>query len=515
MISRRLSAGLGLACGGLGVLMVATCVLVAVAHRADLSILDHASGAWIALADWARQGTLYPPLFDGQHFGGTRFMPVSIVLHAGLAGWIGDYIVAGKMLNLATALALGAVLFTYMRRLGVARGLALLLASLPLWTDTGWLVTRSIRNDALPVALQVLALLVLGMSPGRLVLAAGLCALAVGCKLSAVWAGLAIVLWLLIHHRRGLIWFLGGGAVSLAALLMAFELYSQGRMSENLLALAFAGSDAQALALPLRLGKGLLRLVFALGRNAPLFAALTPLAGLDVILATAQRSWSVVHWSLLTVVLVGAVQFADSGVIHNHLIDVLAVLVLVLGDLWMRTRPLCSHARVSELASRRSLSQAQFILLLAVLTLPVFEPQTEAYLQSVPGALRQLGGGPPAPASLDPAHIVAALDHADPILCEDPLWPVLLGRHPVVMDAFMLLRLERIHPSWGDSLIERLDQREFTFVILHDRLDNPANRHWFTFVQFGPRVTAAIERNYQYQGVLGNYATYVPRPARK
>jgi hypothetical protein len=42
------------------------------------------------LAKYANVGVLYPPLFDGQHYGGRRWMPLPILLNAGLFGLPGN-----------------------------------------------------------------------------------------------------------------------------------------------------------------------------------------------------------------------------------------------------------------------------------------------------------------------------------------------------------------------------------------------------------------------------------------
>jgi hypothetical protein len=54
----------------------------------------------------------------------------------------------------------------------------------------------------------------------------------------------------------------------------------------------------------------------------------------------------------------------------------------------------------------------------------------------------------------------------DTILSEDPYVPVALGQVPVVADSFMLLRIGKRHPDAVQALIERIDAREFKFVIL-------------------------------------------------
>ena len=62
------------------------------------------------------------------------------------------------------------------------------------------------------------------------------------------------------------------------------------------------------------------------------------------------------------------------------------------------------------------------------------------------------------------------------VLSEDPSIEVALGRRPIVLDPFMLTRLDRIHPEWVDPLIARIAQRRFGLVVLVVSLDDPQRR---------------------------------------
>ncbi len=71
----------------------------------------------MALAGYASEGTLYPPLYDGERFGGTRFMPLQFVFHAGLSHATGEYLVSGKLLVLVVSVALLVTIFAALRSL--------------------------------------------------------------------------------------------------------------------------------------------------------------------------------------------------------------------------------------------------------------------------------------------------------------------------------------------------------------------------------------------------------------
>jgi hypothetical protein len=81
--------------------------------------LTHVSGIMTA---WARdivQGEFYRPLYDGRYFGGTRYMPLFPLLHAGLMGLLHDPVLAGRLLMLASLLAFDAGLLALMKSQGV------------------------------------------------------------------------------------------------------------------------------------------------------------------------------------------------------------------------------------------------------------------------------------------------------------------------------------------------------------------------------------------------------------
>src|SRR5215470_16280801 len=91
---RERSAGLGmdralialprLIAGAVGVLGFGSWLILAAAHRDDLYRAGFVAGAWLELVRSAAHGLLYPPLFDGGYFGGTRYMPLTILLMSGL-----------------------------------------------------------------------------------------------------------------------------------------------------------------------------------------------------------------------------------------------------------------------------------------------------------------------------------------------------------------------------------------------------------------------------------------------
>jgi hypothetical protein len=117
-----------------------------------------------------------------------------------------------------------------------------------------------------------------------------------------------------------------------------------------------------------------------------------------------------------------------------------------------------------------------------------------------------------------PMHPLADLvGPTDAILSEDPYVPLSLGRKPVVLDPFMLRRLDHVDPAAVDELIERIEHHEFAFIstiepLTADDGDVWANNYWWDQFHFGLRVVGAMRRSYVLKGVVDQYYLYVPTP---
>ncbi len=482
---------------GLAALVAITFVstlLIAVAHVDDRYNVNHVSGTWIALAQDVRDGTLYRPLFDDGFFGGTWYTPLQFVLQAGASFLTDDWIVSGKLLAYATALALLGLLYVLLRRLGCSRLISAALLSAVLLSQAGLFAATAIRGDMLPLVLQLaaVALVTRSISNRTLAIAALLCALAISAKLAAVWAPVAIVLWLAFRGRRPLAVFLGSFAGALVVVLGVFELASRGRMSETLIAVGGSGnSEASPFA-------GVPRLFDFLVRTTGPVWLLLPFLLVALVLAVSERRLSLYQLSLLVTLPLFAVVLADPGSDFNHLVDLVVLAVLCVGELWVRieTRP-------------RELSALGLAIVLALLL-----GGANAYRQTMQSATadatkellgRDTPGYPTEP-------LAGYVDSGDRILSEDPAVPVLLGQRPVLLDAVSVRRVGLDHPEWLADLEGRLDRAEFDKVVLvHPIEDNL----WYGERNFGPSIQAAIRRDYELVARVDTrplvYWVYAPR----
>ena len=488
---RRPTSWLAAAVGMLAAAALAAVVVVAAVHVDDRFGVDHASGARIALARYAAEGTLYPPLVDDGHFGGTRFMPLPIVLHAAAASLTGEYLMSGKLVTYAVMLGLlaasGAVLWR--ARCPAALGAGLLAAVL--CTSTGLLAVTGLRGDSLPLLLQVLALLAVGRATRAGAVAAGLlAALAVAAKLHALWAPPAAVVWLWRRQPRLAAWFTVAFLAALAVLAVAANLASEGRMATDVLGLALAGVSG-----PSGVLSAPYRLLQLLVTRATAAWALFP----AVVLAAAwwwrERRLSLWQLALAASLAVTLVVLTDLGTGLNQLIDPALLAVLVVGELAGRLHHEDDVAPGTAALGGLALSVAVAWVVVTGLVV------------TVAPALRDAIQTARDPSRYDPAPLAGVATADTRLLSEDPYVPVSLGQDPVVLDPFMYLRLAERHPAAARTLVERIRRQEFELVVLLEPL---SQRDWWSRYHFGTDVADAIADAYRFRQRVQGYDVYEP-----
>jgi hypothetical protein len=483
----------------LALTLIATAALVfvawiylAAAHIDDRYQLDHVSGARMALAQSFDRGTLYPELYDGRSYGGTRFMPAPIVLHGLTARLTEEYLVSGKLLSYAAMLGLLTTMVVLLRRIRCPLPYALILAALVLTTSTGFQGSMNMRLDVLPLLLQVLAVWIVARTarPAATVGAAALGALALVSKLSAVWAPIAIVIWLLRRDRKQLALFSSAYVVISGALLLLFISLSGGRLVENVFGLSTSGIT------------GLRSILLAPYRSMHLLVgeataawAVIPLAGLAAWVAIKDRRGSIYQVSLLCATAVVLVVLTDVGTGGNQLIDIVVLTTLVVGEFAAGVRS--DVTRVGPAAPLVG-TAIGFVLLWATFSgfIVTLAPELEATVS--------------AEASFTKAPLSDLATSRTSILSEDPYVPISLGQVPVVLDPFMLPRLAPRQPDAVPDLIDRIEDQEFDLVILVEPLE-PLDRTWWSELDLGLPVVRAISHAYTYSGRLQGYHVYEPR----
>ena len=489
---------LRIGCAALASAVIAAAGLLALVHLDDRYRVDQVAGTWTALARYAADGTLYPPLYDGERFGGTRYMPAQIGLHAGLARLTGDELLAGKLLALVVAAALFALLFyVLVHQLRVPVWAALALVAALVATPLGVLTVASIRGDALAVVLQLGALAVLARFAGRrgAVLAGALCALAVLSKISAVWAPIAVVACMLAgSDRRRLAPFAAAFAVPLAAVLALLEILTDGRFSDNVLGLAAASAYGPLEALRIVPTK-LFTLLDVGGDSVSL---LLPFALVALVVAARRRALGLYHFAFVAAAVVTLALLADPGTTYNHLLDLGVLTVVLAGGLWGERGPATGLVAVIVPAVALWGAASSYALGLH------FEAKEAAAI----AVGRSSSEYPRAP-------LADRIEDDASLLSEEPWIPVSLNRDPTVLDPYTLLRLAEEHPDWEADLVNRLETRAFDWVVLRQDHLGPGGRidlasPWWQNQNFGPTIVAAIARNYRFREAVEGYALYEP-----
>jgi hypothetical protein len=279
-------------------------------------------------------------------------------------------------------------------------------------------------------------------------------------------------------------------AVFLGSGLALFELLSRGRMLDNIVELSFAG-----------VGGGIRPLLTApetfvalSKQSADAIWLLVPLALIGLVSAFYRRRPTIYHVSFLIALPIVVVELSDKGAYRNHLID-FAVLTAIL------VAEICGTSSAMNRLMLRSVA-----LVTLIFAIGASFPQER---QLVSGALRTLAGRG---ASAPKKPLANEVDANDVLLSEDPFIPVSMGKDPIVLDAFMLLRILRDHRTWEAQLVGRIDDQRFTKIVLVQELD-PADSWWRGW-DFGPAVSEAMARNYRLARRVGQYWLYAPKPDR-
>ena len=468
---------------------VVSWVVLVVVHVDDWYRVDHGAGVRMALADRAADGVMYPPLHADGFYGGSRYMPLSILLHAALYEVTGDVLVSGKILGIATVAALAVVIVWLLwRRLGCPAPLAAALGAALLVSDPGLGATFGMRADALPAVLQLAAVGVAmtASGPVGVVVAAVLAGLAFTSKITAAWAVAAIVAWLLPTDRRRAAKFAAAYVLVVVALLLIFVVASGGRLAD-VFALTFAGVGGlgDAITAPYRL----LRVLFA---EATMTWALLPLAAWGFISRRQRPSADPLLPSFVAASVITLVVFTDIGVGVNQVIDLTGLVLVGTGLLIARARDPMKTMHAPRMAIAWSLGAV--VVLWVVGSGMAYTMGTE-----VPAAIAGAAPGQP---------LVDKITPDTTLLSEDPGVPVALGRTPVVLDPFMLLRLEKRNPDAVDALAMRIRRHEFDLIVLLEPLDDDSG--WWQRYHFGDTVVNAMRDAYASSGTADGYHLYVP-----
>ena len=466
---------------------------------------DNASGVWTALAQDLARGVFYRPPADAFGFGGTRYMPLFFVLHAGLIRLAVDPVVAGLILTIASVLLFDLGILFVLRELGVEWSLALPLAVLAHAAIAFQVLTLQVKGDFLAAAL-VLWGVYFGLRVARRFapLEFGLCVIALLAafltKFTALGGAMAVCGWLSFRGRARLALALAGTLGALVLASVAFiDWASAGRAFASFAAVAGGGSrPGYALGAPLWF--------VLIAAQDPVFVVIVGVACAYAVARLRDGEWGFpVMYFLFTAALTVLI-FTSPGTDTNHFLDLLAASTLLLG---------------AELAARPERARVAATLpgLLAVLTLGSFLPG----MMSVKSVIEKSGK----PERWEIGAIAARLGpEAHDLLSENPIVPIMLGQRPRVLDPFTLRLLAAEHAEIATDFARRMATHSFGAVILvdftsSDRRHLPAalkactasdGARCYGGVVFPAGFLRQLERDYVLSFVERPFVVYTPRP---
>jgi hypothetical protein len=475
--------------------MVAWFVL-GLSHLGDRYRVGHVQGIWMALAGYAHEGTLYPPLFDGVRFGGTRYMPLPIVLNAAASRATGEYLMSGKAVAMLLFVALLVLVWGVLRQLHCPPSHVVALIGLLPATNTGVLVGCSVGGDVLPAVFQIGSLLAVTAAVQRdaigWIIAAGMLAGLGACsKLTGLWATLAVLSWLGIRQDwRRVALFAGACGVTIAITLGIVQSASHGRFLTTFVTLTFAGIGG-----PIGWIRAPSQLTFFGIGDAPAVWMVAPFAILGTLASWRSSSVTVYHHALAWSLLLTLVVFTDMGAGLNQLLDPAVLTVVAVGVV-------ASNLRSERLGGMNLATGLALTVIWAGATgIRGFIPDLREVVASV-----QTGETMP---KYTPRPLAGTVRPGDTLLAEDPSIPVLLGQTPIVLDAFMVRRLDEVQPQAVDVLVTRIERGEFDHVVLVMPLDD--EDYWWEYYHFGHRVIGALRHAYVLVGQVDGYNVYRPR----
>jgi hypothetical protein len=264
-------------------------------------------------------------------------------------------------------------------------------------------------------------------------------------------------------------------------------------MFANIGTLAFSGLDANQ-----AMRKITAYTLAILVARAPAVWVLIPLALISIVVAITSHRTSVYHFAWVAAVFVLVPVMTDQGTDMNHLLDLVVLTPILVGTLWS--------------GSTRDASQSVLQLIVAALVLWAGSTAYVLNLRvpAVDAVVSVVRHRTTSDFSIQP--ILARLSGAQRVLSEDATIPVARGELPVVLDPWMLPKIERHHPEWIAQLAAQLRGGEFDRVVLVNRYEliDPNFTSLYA-AHLGPIVMSAIQERYSWIGEINGFQIYGPK----
>jgi hypothetical protein len=432
----------------------------------------------------------YRPLIGEAGFGGTRYFPLWILLHAGLMRLGLSALAAGHLISIVAALAWIAGAYRLMQELSFPPALARALSLLTLCTGAGILALTTVRGDLLPAALNlwgvvysVRAFQTRG-STAAIAIAACFFSLAIFAKISAGFGVAAMAAALALNGRPGRAGALAAATLGSATiLLLAANAASAGRMLEIMRACATGGAAFW------NYPHAPLAFLYTLVHQDPMSVVVSVLffAGL---VALPPRGWKEIPTCIAVASLAMTVVLDTSpGIDFNHFLDFLGCALIFVGYQLARGR---IHAPLATLVL--SIAASMTVVLFFY---QIREARRDS-LRSQVAAVRSY---------------LAGMDlGTTPVLSDNPLFPAIDGKPSSMIDVVMFRLLRLKDPQFASALESGITEARFGAVVLEEDVQTEFGRtvvgDWF-----GEGFLPALAEHYQLVERFSPYFVY--RPAKR
>lgn len=409
--------------------------------------IGHTSGVWTAMAHDFSLGILYRPVFDEFGYGGTRYMPLYFILHGYMMMMNPDPIITGFILSLAIVVFLDVGVYLLLREIGVRRMVALPLTFLPHASISFQLLTLEFRGDFLSTAFNIWGILFAlqhfrNKSWFLLTLSSLSFLGALFTKFTTVQGIAAVLLYYFLQGRKKSAVFLTTltGVLGITTLIL-LHVWSDGRMLSNFEACLFGGGS---LIYFLKTPVWFVRVIV----QDPFFLIILGLATL-VAIKTASENLKTFPYVCFWVTFAATfLIFSSPGTDHNHLMDLMAASLLILGVQFLQS---FTFARLYNLSFIAIVLGTLFTWIPGTISI---KDHMEALGKQTRESVRYIGD------RLGP--------NAKNLMSENPLVPVLLGQRAIAMDTFSLRITALKSPEIDRDFNRKLENHFFGAVILVD-----------------------------------------------
>lgn len=457
-------------------ILLISCAARELASLRNLGDIAATVGSWIASAVDAEHGILYRPLVSDIGYGGTRYAPLRTLVQAALlkATYLGP-LSSAILISAMSTVVLLAGCYVLMRRLSVAKPTAIVMTWMILASNGVRASILAGMADPLAAALSIWGLAAIcSKSKSSAAYAAIFFSLAAATKITSIFGLAAALIWLVSRKdfqraaQCAAIW-----AISVVGLIIFFEWASDGRMLPVFRACAGGGAGLTQIAQAPVVFTGILY------RFDPVAGAFWILAIFAILFA--RQANSLPAMLLLTTSVVTVLIYGSPGTDMNHLIDLQAAAVLCLA-ISLRSLPKLAPvvAILALCAALISLKDAWRI-------------EREARANQISQALAVAG----------------KTSHRGPILCENPLLPILDKEHPYMLDCFMFRVFTTANPSLATQLWTDLAHQKFRAVIL---CPVGGTQEWTHLGSFDYEALPHIQAHYDLADQKGRYFIFLPRP---